>query len=407
MNTKHILIVLKKEFKDMFRDRKMVITSILLPLLLMPIIFTLLGGNIQKITKQIEEDTIVYFVNNGDEEAFDFVSKQLLASNTKIKVREISADDNPNEKMLNGETDLLLLLDPEYKTSLANYKSFSVNLIYDEMKTTSRGAASVVSSAISEFNSREISRRLIESGIEPSILNPVVQQQTSISQYSGVEREGTSNQILQMILPMLASVLIAVGGSAVAIDLIAGEKERNTFEALISTKANRMSILMAKYIVVTVFSIIATISQFIGLSIGFSLQPDAFGLGGGGLVLSPGMIILIFVSLLLLGMIFAGIQICLSMLAKSFKEAQTYTSLVMLVPLFIGYGTMMMQPGDVAFWQMFVPILNVVGAMKMVLGGMVNYPYLLSVILSSAVYLVVVMFITRWMFKKESLLFRA
>ena len=110
---------------------------------------------------------------------------------------------------------------------------------------------------------------------------------------------------------------------------------------------------------------------------------------------------------IILGMIFSGIQICLSAYAKSFKEAQTYTSLMILIPLFLAYGTIALEAGDIQYYQMLVPILNVICTIKMVLGGIINYYYILTTIGASLVFLAIIIIFTRWLFTRESLLLRA
>ena len=89
----------------------------------------------------------------------------------------------------------------------------------------------------------------------------------------------------------------------------------------------------------------------------------------GALLLS----ILIIISL---GMVFAAIQLAVSTYARSFKEAQTYLSFLIILAMVPGYATMMMQPDDLQLFMFFVPLLNAIASLKMSLGGVINYTYL-------------------------------
>ena len=82
--------------------------------------------------------------------------------------------------------------------------------------------------------------------------------------------------MLTMIIPMYLVIVIVTAGIPLAVDIIAGERERNTFEALFSTKADRLSILVGKYLSILIFSVIAVIMSFIGLILGIVLNPEMF-----------------------------------------------------------------------------------------------------------------------------------
>ncbi|MDD2503604.1 MAG: ABC transporter permease subunit, partial [Clostridia bacterium] len=117
--------------------------------------------------------------------------------------------------------------------------------------------------AIQEYSQKQVEQRLIDMNIDLQILQPV-----SIVPINEADENAGGNFMLMMIVPMLASILIAVGGIPAATDLVAGEKERATFEPLLTTQAGRMSILLGKYMTVTMFSFVSVIAQLIGLLIG-------------------------------------------------------------------------------------------------------------------------------------------
>ena len=109
-----------------------------------------------------------------------------------------------------------------------------------------------------------------------------------------------------------------------------------------------MSILIGKYLTVTLFSFVSVISQLIGVLIGSMISPSFFTMADGGgevsFFIPIGALLLSILIIIALGMVFASIQLAVSTYARSFKEAQTYLSFLIILAMVPGYATMMMQP---------------------------------------------------------------
>jgi sodium transport system permease protein len=264
---------------------------------------------------------------------------------------------------------------------------------------------SVVREAIEKFNNSVITDRLAAIGINRDILEPSTIQETNVA-----DEKKSGNSILSMILPMLLSIFIAVGGIAAATDVVAGEKERNTFEPLLTTRPSRLSILIGKYLTVNLFSLMSIISSGLGLVLAYSFNHDFLTMGAGstgGFYIPPLATVFVILIMILMGMTFSGIQIALSTFAKSFKEAQTYLSFLIIVSMIPAYATMYTQPNDIQGYMFGVPIFNTIAALKMVLGGNIDYLKLVIALVTSVVYVLVSLALAVSMFKKEKYLFRS
>ncbi len=218
--------------------------------------------------------------------------------------------------------------------------------------------------------------------------------------------------MIMMMLPMLISILMAVGGIPAATDLVAGEKERATFEPLLTTQSGRMSILLGKYFTVTLFSIMSVIAQFIGVVIGFIVSPGFFNMGseasmGMSFYIPPAALFLSILITITLGMVFAALQLAVSTYARSFKEAQTYLSFFIFIAMVPAYATMMMQPADLKLYMFFVPLLNVIASLKMILGNVINYTSLGIALGTSIIYVIISLIFATSLFNKEKVLFRS
>jgi len=194
-----------------------------------------------------------------------------------------------------------------------------------------------------------------------------------------------------------------------AVDMFAGEKERKTMEPLLTTHAGRNDILTGKFLAVAIMGTLSTILMLAGMVLGFTLNPKAFGDGmtdGGGLNLPVDALLLCLALVIAIQLSFTAIHVMLSSYAKNVKEATTYGTMVMLAGMIPAYATMFMQSGDVPRWMMFVPLLNVAGAMKMLLGGLMDYGMVAISLGVSAVFLAALLFCTSRMFHKESVMLR-
>ena len=261
MKLKHIWIVFKKEVKDLTRDKRTIITSILIPMLLIPMINIIMGGGAEKFTKDLSENvTIALSQTSNTDEVRQLVQDKLLKDNANLKLVETN---DPEEALKNEQVRCILDFEEGFSAKLKQGKPFRITLRYDESKTKSQASVDIVTEAINTFKAGIVSERIAALGLNEEILQPVVIERSNIS----VNKAG-SNMILLMLLPLMIGMLVSIGGIPAATDLVAGEKERNTFEPLLTTMPNRGSLLMGKYLAVTLFSFVSVIAIVAGMAIG-------------------------------------------------------------------------------------------------------------------------------------------
>ena len=388
---KYIMIVMKKECKDVLRDRRSLITNFLLPMLLLPIILFIMSGSLRTVSGEGVRLAVALGSQCDTPEARAFVEEELLRGAGRIVSEE--------------EADLLVLIDPDFADKIAASEPFGIEIRYDSNQEAGTVGMQVLGGAVEDYNRRAASEKLAQMGIDEKKLYPALMRATDITEGNA---QGAFN-VAGMMLPMLIAMLISIGGIAVSGDLIAGERDRFTLEPLLATRARRMAILAGKYATATIFSIMSVLSTILGLVLLGVLSPETmevlrFSMDGG---LPAGAAILVFLITVALGMTFVGIQLTLSTLARSTKEAQTYLSFLTFVVMIPSYVTMMWSAGDMQLWYFFVPILNTICSMKMVLGGIYNYTYLIVAAASSAVFVFIALRVCVMVFNNEKALFRS
>lgn len=305
--------LLRKELLDAVRDKRSVMAGLYYAFFTPVLLAVVLTAVINKATNP---EDIEITITNGIE-----------ASNlvNYLSDRGISQGDDP-DKLKNIE----LVISTDFSEQLNRAEPAEVTLIADQSEDSLRTAIARIKQALRRYSSEMVSLRLISRGINPNIINPVkvhIQDQAT-----AVSKGGQIMGVMTML--MILSVFVA--GMNLAIDTSAGERERNSLALLLSHPVSVLQLVMSKTVAVSIFGMLGLIltiivSKFVypfvpWQELGFSVDISGrFVLGA----LLAGFSVAIFA---------ASMQLFVSFMAKSFKEAQTYISFVMFVPIAMSYA---------------------------------------------------------------------
>jgi sodium transport system permease protein len=235
-----------------------------------------------------------------------------------------------------------------------------VRIVADSSNQTTRPKVQRVRSLFQGYSNQIGSLRLIARGISPVVASPV--------QIEDVEVSSAQQRAARIIgfLPVFILMAAFMGAMQIATDSTAGERERGSLEALLVNPAPRGAILAGKWLAALTVAIAAVllsgallVSIFRSIpfeDLGLRLRLDAPQLAGMLAVLLP-----------LCPLMVAG-QVYMATFAKSFKEAQSYLSLLMMAVMLPGFILTLYQPGN-KMWMYFVPFLGQTAMMSDVLGG--------------------------------------
>ena len=383
-------IVFIKELRDTFRDKKTIISSILIPIIIFPILAFAIGLGSSDMVKESKEPVKISVISEGNNTFLDF-----LKSREDVNIIEKKDPEKALEKL---DIRAIVKIREDFDEVLESGENPEIEIIYDESSQKSDMARSRIMEIISAYSQGIVAKRLNEAGMDIKILEPVDIKTVSVSKEGGM-----GVMMMSMLLPLMLTLWSAVGGIAAATDLGAGEKERQTLEPLLTTKASRTSILMGKYFAVVVAGIIGTLASLIGFIIATKINPDFMG---EGVSMSAGGIGIISLVCLLLAFAFASIELTISFYARNFKEAQTYLSPITIVLMVPVYLTMFVDGKSVPEYYFHIPILNTIGIIKEVIVSVYNYKHILITTGWSLVYILLFLFITVKMFEKEQVIFR-
>ena len=302
----NFLTVLKKELLDIVRDKKTLVFTLILPILIYPLMFKFMSSSMEKAQTDVEKEINIYI--DGDT---DSNMAKVITSLENVKIPEV---DSPTEALKNGDIQLIINIPENFDENIAAGKNDTIDLLIDEESNKSMIASSMVSEIYENYKNTIVEQRLTESGIDPSILKPF-----EVNIKSGINADSEDiNAVASMLLTMIPTLIVILMVSStvgMAADLGAGEKERFTFEPLLSTSAKRASLLWGKITALCTISFIALIANLAAMV--FSMQKFMnFGEGEVQFNLSPATILGMLVIGCLVLVTLSALQISLIIYAR-------------------------------------------------------------------------------------------
>jgi len=363
-----VFVLYRWEVRSALRERTIIINSILVPILLYPV---LLWAAFTAVSfAQGQTEGLLSRVAVGSEPAGHADLIQAIRTADRVRVVEPAPVPTAAEALVrSGDLDAWIEFLPPAAAGLDG--NFRVRLAYDESKERSDAARERVTAAIDDYRARWIEDHARAGGV------------TSLDwERFGVERRNvaTSRQmgafLLSLMLSLFFVIMVAVGCFYPAIDTTAGERERGTWETLMSAAVNRSSIFTAKYLYVATFGglagtlnmaamlvtikpVLAPLMEASGRSMEFTLPVAALPV----LVLAAG---------LLAAFVAAGMMV-FAAFARTFREGQSmiapFYMLVMMAALFL------QSPGlEFSYTLAATPVANLVMTVREAITGVFHWP---------------------------------
>lgn len=394
----NFITVFKKELLDIIRDRKTLAFTIILPILIYPLMFKVMSVSMKSSEEDAKKE--IKLAVEGDTEASVI---KILKEQDNIKIEDVQ---DPKQSLKDGDIQLIINVPENFDKSLQEGKVESVEVLKDDDSNKSGTAASIVQEIYSQYSKQILEGRLASAGIDSDILTPF-----NVEVKSGISEDGQSNDLGSMIGGMLPSMIVITLLSAttgLASEMGAGEKEKNTLEPLLSTSANRNSLLWGKISTLTLMGIVTLIASTISMIIAFKGYVSDLTDGNTLNISITGKasaLILLFGLLLVVAL--CAIQMCVSMYARSTKEANTYLSGLITPIMLLSFVPMFFDAKNIQFTFFNVPIINSVCVMKEFMVGIYDIKHIIVVLLWQIVYVAISVFLVKIMFSREEVVFRS
>lgn len=347
-----VAIVWRKEVVDGARDRRS-LSSLAFSAVIAPLLFGLLFTVAAE--RRRSADDIVLPVA-GAEHAPAFVA--WLAQQTGVTVAPAPAD--AERAVRERAEDVVLIIEADFEKNMARAVPAPVKLVADVTRESSRPKVTRVRNLIAGYSQMIGGLRLIARGVAPTVATALRVEEVEVS--SAQERLAMQLNVL----PLLLVIAALTGGMQIAIDSTAGERERGSLEPLLLNPVSRIGLAAGKWLAASVFGCGAVVFSML-LTINVMRRVPWHDLGIRFAVTDAELLSLLAI-VLPVALLLSAVVLFASTFARSFKEAQSYLGMVMLLPMLPGMIATM-YPLSNRPWLAPVPIVGQYALAADVLGG--------------------------------------
>src|ERR1700674_5604480 len=402
MSLRNVGIVYRKELIDSLRDRRTVISMIIVPLLVMPLLTIGMGVlSIFLVSMAMREVPQVMIL--GDEDSPEGVAELKQMKDLQI----VPAKPDFAEEISNKQIRAAVEIPEGFEAKLAAGELSTVKIYMYEGELKSGFGADRLQNFFRELRDRTIREHLDARHLPDSLVHPF-----DIEQKNVVSPEKVGGAILGGLVPYFVILLCLTGAMYPAMDLTAGEKERGTIETILCSPVSRTHLVLGKFLMVLTASIATAVLAITSMAVSFGAgKKMLLGVTHGAadaalqITITGKAVVSIFFIVLPLAVFFSAALLALSLFAKSFKEAQSYISPLMIVVVLPAVASLL--PGvELNPALALVPVLNTSLVGKEIITGTYHWNLIALIFLSSSVYAGVAIAIAVKLFQREDVLFR-
>ncbi len=389
-----IMTVMKKEFTRFFTDRRMVLTTLLMPGLMIYLLYSFMGSGLSSQFGSSEDYVTNIYVEHLPDSLRTLSDSGLPAEFHNISGNEI---DQALEALQNTEDgyDLVAVFPEDFDAEVVAYEVASgeeapaVKLYYNSTDTDSQSAYNMMRELLDTYESSLANKFDVNPGEET---------------YDMATDEDLSAQVFSMMVPMLLMIFLFSGCMAVAPESIAGEKERGTIATLLVTPVKRSHLAIGKIISLSVIAILSGLSSFLGTMLSLpklmgeqeNVNASVYGIEDYALtllvILSTVLVIITIVSII-------------SAFAKNVKEATGWVTPVMIISMLLGVTSMieslcMTEP----VWYL-IPLYNSVQSMNGIFSMEPDLVNIIVTVIANICYAGAGAFVLAKMFDNEKVMF--
>lgn len=388
--------LIRKELSEILRDRRTIVTLVLMPLLIYP----LLGVGFTQFFRAVAPmKDPVFLVGSDDPRALQLFSRiekqigpKLRPADGKVPTWQLSLVDSVESALAENLIDLAISIDPE------NDRTIALRVTYPRKSVAGPTASLWIERLIAQANNQTLDEVLRGPNAPPGAR---IELRRDIRTGDGDIGDGLIS--LTSVIPFILILMTITGAVYPAIDLTAGERERGTLEILVAAPVPRINLLIAKYAAVVFVAVLTAVVNLTGMTATLLLNPLGHLLLGGT-QLSVSTIALLFALLLLFAMFFSAVLLTITSFARSFKEAQAYLIPVMLFSLAPGavglIPDLTLTPG----WAV-TPLVNIVLLGRDLLDGKAEPGMAVLVVIATVVYAISALAFASRVFGAEGVLY--
>ena len=341
-----IVTVFLKEALENVRDRRVIFSAFFFGVLLAPAIFALTTTIVSKRAVETQEQPLELAVI-GDTYAPNLM--RFLAEQGVVVKPMAGSEQQAIEKVRAGDPELVLIVHEDYARRLAAGEPAPLDLVVDSANTRASGTTQRARSLIQAYGHQLAALRLLARGVSPTVIDPLDVRNVDVATPAG-----RALLILGM-LTYFCLMAMLVGGFYLAIDTTAGERERGSLEPLLTLPVTRAQLILGKILATCAFMAVSLLLTLTAFSIALSFVPlEVLGMSAN---FGPAVVLGIFAVMVVFVPLGAGLMTLVASFTRSNREAQTWLSVVLMVPLAPIMFAVMNGTRPTA-WLMAIPSLS-------------------------------------------------
>ncbi len=340
----HIWTVLRKEIVDNLRDQRAVFNA-LFAVLFNPLLYIFLFGFLNRSFSE-QAERVLHLPVVGTDYAPNLI--HFLEQN---EVVILPGPDEPDSAVRDGDLEMVLIIPEDFAENFRAGIPATVQLLEDRSNQGADIAVDRAASLLRRYSAQMGNLRLIARGISPAVVSAVPVERISVTS----ETEGAANVVLNL-LPVIMITAVFFGGFYLAVDMTAGERERESLEPLLINPVPRQQILLGKYLTTLTF---ATLATFLATALFLVLLgiPQVQEFTGFQIRLGFDVILTAVLLMIPVAIMAVALEMFVASYAGTVKEAQTYTQLVAMAG-FLPSIFLAVLPIDAQPWMKFIPTVG-------------------------------------------------
>jgi sodium transport system permease protein len=322
-----VWLVVKKEFVDLARDRRTLLTALVVPLIAFPLLFGV-EGYFANPTSNPSPVIVVNLDQNGN---YSSALTQSLLGTSGLAV-SVQNDANLTSSVQSGKYDVGVLIPSGFSSSIQSGAGGKVTVLYDPANGRAAQGVALVSADVGKLSQQAAASKLSSKGLSSADLNPIGMTVDLVG-----KAQSTGLILTSSLFPSFLTYFTFLGAFYFMVDDITGEKERRSLEALFTLPPSRTTIFLGKYTVAFILSMVTSGLGLVGTIIGL----DELSRSSGSFSLPLSLFPEIFGIIALAGLSMCALGFCISTFAKNIREAQQYLSpifIVFFLPLYVEFA---------------------------------------------------------------------
>jgi sodium transport system permease protein len=402
MNVHNVSTVYRKELRDQLRDRRTIISMVVVPILMFPLLTVGMGYLVAEMVGKAEQEIPRVMVLGGEDSPK--ITEALRAS---PGIQIVPAQADAAAEIVDKKIRAAVKIPPRFDTAIEKDEPSEIAVEYYEGDMKSEIASGTLQKFLGNYREHIAKEQLAARHLPTSLLDPF---KVNAENVAPPEKVGGSR--IGGLIPYFIIILCLTGAMYPAMDLTAGEKERGTMETILCSPIARTDLVLGKFFMVLTASLATAFLSIISMAMSFLWARKSFAAmaahGQGNpftVALDPRGVFAVVVMVLPLSVLFSAALLAIALFAKSYREAQTYVTPLTFIVILPAIASVL--PGiELNAKTALIPILSTSLVSKEIVSGNHPWGYIAMIFGISCAYAAIALTFAVKLFNREDVLFR-